>query len=149
MIKVYDWDKNILEIDDKYNNHYYLELRGNKNIVKGCSGVGKTYLCDRIRKLKNSVNENSKYDVSNIIVLNKDNKEKLREFKNQLIIIDNAELLLSESDIEQINVDDNNRYLIFARVPIGIEVSPNHQADFLTKHNTTYMEYRFHVKGWC
>ena len=48
-----------------------------------------------------------------------------------------------------INLDDNNRYLLFARVPIGIEVSPNHQADFLIDGNTTRMAYRFNVKGWC
>lgn len=149
MIKVYDWDKNRLEINDKYNNHYYLELRGNKNIVKGCSGVGKTYLCDRIEKIKESFNENQKYDASNIIILNKDNIDKLKDFKNQLIIIDKAELLLNESEIEYINLDDNNRYLIFARVPIGIEVSPNHQADFFIDGNTTRMVYRFNVKGWC
>ena len=41
MADAYNHETNILEIKDKYGNHYRLELKGNKNIVKGDSGTGK------------------------------------------------------------------------------------------------------------
>lgn len=149
MIDIYNWDTNILDIRDKYGNHYKLELRGNKNIVKGCSGSGKSFLCEMIDRIKDGANTNAKYNASNIILLNRDNIDKLPEYKNKFIIIDKAELLLNDNNIEFINTDDNNRYLIFSRTPLGIELSPNHHADLLTENGMTTMQYRFNVKGWC
>ena len=144
----YNWDTNILDFNDKYGNHYYLQLRGNKNIIKGSSGTGKTYLYKKLSKLKQKLNNISNYDIDNILLLNKDNLDKLGKTKNKLIIIDNADLLLNNNAIDIINMDDDNRYLIFTRVPLGIEISPNHQAEFVKEDNKTILKYRFNVKGW-
>ena len=149
MAQVYNWDTNILEVNDKYKNHYYLELRGNKNVIKGSSGTGKSYLYDRLANLKKSSGNVSEYTVDNIVLLNKDNIGDLKEYKGKLIIIDRAELLLTEEEIDIINADDDNRYLIFSRVLMGLELSPNHQADLITENGITKMKYRFNVKGWC
>lgn len=147
MIEAYNWKTNILEIKDKYNNHYKLELRGNKNIVKGESGTGKTYLAKLIESIKKRETL-SEYNVDNIIILNLFNIDQLRTFKDKLIIIDRADYILEKQDVIYINSDINNRYLIFSKVPLGIDLSPNHQADFVTNDTITIMEYRFNVKGW-
>lgn len=147
MVDAYNHETNILEINDKYGNHYRLELRGNKNIVKGNSGTGKTYLSDLIESIKKKEIQ-SEYNVDNIIILNALNINQLQTFKNKLIIIDRAEFLLDSQAVLYINSDRDNRYLIFSRVPLGVDLSPNHQADFDTQGNMTVMTYRFDVKGW-
>lgn len=147
-MNAYNYEQNLLEIKDKYNNNYRLELRGNKNLVKGNSGTGKTYLVDLIKSIKENKVQ-SEYNVDNIEILNNLNLCNLKTFKNKLILIDKAEFILDTQNILYINSDTNNRYLIFSRVPLGIELSPNHQADFITDNGVTTMNYRFNVKGWC
>lgn len=147
MVDAYNYETNILDINDKYGNHYRLELRGNKNIIKGNSGTGKTYLSDLIESIKKKEVQ-SEYNVDNIIILNALNIDQLKAFKNKLIIIDRAEFLLDSQAVLYINSDLDNRYLIFSRVPLGVDLSPNHQADFCTQGDTTVMLYRFEVKGW-
>ena len=149
MKNVYDWDKNILEIKDKYKNHYYLELRGGKNQIKGDSGTGKTHLFNLIEKVKKDIKKQSQYNADNILTINELNRDKIGKCQNKLILIDKAELLLTEKQIDYINGDTDNRYLIFSRVPIGIEISPNHQADLVTEDGVTKLRYRYNVKGWC
>jgi len=149
MDKVYSWDTNTLDYSDKYGNHYILELRGSKNVIKGCSGTGKTFLYESLKKLSQVNDEVSKYDLSNIALINKENKGKTSSYRNRLIIIDDADLVLDEVRIKKINEDTNNRYLFFCRVPIGLEVSPNHEADLVVDDNgITRIKYRFSVKGW-
>lgn len=149
MKKIYDWGTNTLEYSDKYGNHYILELRGTKNIIKGCSGTGKTFLYESLKKLASSLDNVSKYDLSNIALINKENTGKTSQYKNRLLIIDDADLILDESRVKKINEDVSNRYLFFCRVPIGLEVSPNHEADLVVDSDgITRMEYRFSIKGW-
>lgn len=147
MVDAYNHETNILEINDKYDNHYRLELKGNKNIIKGNSGTGKTYLSDLIESIKKKEIQ-SEYNVDNIIILNALNINQLQTFKDKLIIIDRAEFLLDSQAVLYINSDTDNRYLIFSRVPLGVDLSPNHEADFDTQGNMTVMAYRFDVKGW-
>lgn len=149
MKSIYNWKTNILDFEDKYKNHYYLKLRGDKNVIKGNSGTGKTYLYNKLEAIKKRLDSTSNYDAENIILLNKDNLITLDTLTKKLIIIDNADLLLTEKQVDFINMDDNNRYLIFTRVPIGLDISPNHQADLVQEGDKTIMQYRFSVKGWC
>ena len=149
MKAIYDWDNNTIDFKDKYKNHYHLKLRGNKNIIKGNSGTGKTYLYKKINSVKQRLENTSSYNADNLFMLNKDNIDKLGTLKNKLILIDNAELLLDERTVDIINMDDDNRYLIFARVPLGIDMSPNHQADLIQEGDKTVLKYRFNIKGWC
>ena len=146
---LYDWNTNTIDYRDKHGNHYFLQLRGNKNIIKGSSGTGKSYLYNKISKMKQRLDNTALYNVENIFVLNKDNMDKLSTLKDKFIIIDNAELLLDDITIDFIDKDDNNRYLIFARVPLDISISPNHQADLVTENGSTVLKYRFNIKGWC
>lgn len=149
MEKIYNWESNTLDYSDKYGNHYLLELKGSKNIIKGCSGTGKTFLYESLKKLSLAKDDVSKYDLSNIALVNAENKGKTSQYKNRLIIIDDADLILDSERVKKINEDTNNRYLFFSRVPIGLEVSPNHEADFIVDDDgVTRLKYRFSVKGW-
>ena len=82
--------------------------------------------------LKSYINDNNNasfkpYNADNIFIVSKDNKDKLSLQKGKLIIIDRAELILDEQMVEIINADrGDNRYLIFLRKPMGIELSPNY-----------------------
>lgn len=147
-MEVYNWDTNILDVSDKYNNHYRLQLKWDKTIVKGNSGTGKTHLFNIIKAIKESYNE-EEYNADNIVLLTKENKESLKIIKNKLVIIDVADLLLDDKDVEFINRDEDNRYIIYTRVPIGLALSPNHQADLVQNGNMTSLKYRFNVRGWC
>ena len=73
MKSIYNWKTNILDFEDKYKNHYYLKLRGDKNVIKGNSGTGKTYLYNKLEAIKKRLDSTSNYDAENIILLNKDN----------------------------------------------------------------------------
>lgn len=149
MEKIYNWESNVLDYSDKYGNHYLLELKGPKNIIKGCSGTGKTFLYESLKKLSLAKDDLSKYDLSNIALVNAENKGKTSQYKNRLIIIDDADLILDSERVKRINEDTNNRYLFFSRVPIGLEVSPNHEADLIVDDDgVTRLKYRFSVKGW-
>jgi IstB-like ATP binding protein. len=149
MLNAYDWDTNTLEIKDKYKNHFILQLRGNRNIIKGESGTGKSFLNNFLYNAKHNQNINKRYNTDNLFILNMDNKSELDRIKGKLIIIDRADLILTDDDVETINQDHDNRYLLFAREPLGIELSPNHQADLITDKGITFLKYRFNVKGWC
>lgn len=145
MVTAYDRESNTLEIKDKYKNHYRLQLRGNRTLIKGNSGTGKTFLCSLIEGIQKGLIQ-SEYDVSNIMVLNRLNISSLWKAKDKLIMIDRAEYLLSEEDVLKINSDTFNRYLIYSRVPLGIETSPNHQGDLFDDGGVTIIKYRFDVK---
>lgn len=146
-MNAYDYNSNILDIKDKYHNHYRLQLRGNRTLIKGSSGTGKTHIFNLIDSIKNN-NTQSDYNVDNIETINKSNIKQLKDFNNKLIIIDKAEDILDTDDILYINGDTSNRYLIFSRVALGIDLSPNHQGDFKTTNGITEIVYRFSVKGW-
>ena len=151
MKQCYDWDKNILEFEDVNENRYCLEFKGNKTIVHGESATGKTLICTM---LSNYIDDNNDielkpYDANNIIIASKDNKDKINKQKKKLIIIDRAEFLLDTELIENINRDrGTNRYLIFGRKPMGIELSPNHFATLCNKDGVIKLEYAYDEKGW-
>lgn len=153
MVDVYNWDRNILEFKGRLNNHFYLELRGNKNIVRGDSATGKTFLCDALSKLSGDTNSGRPYNMDNIIVINSHSNKPWnhvdKDIKPKLVLIDEAALFLSPEDIKLINADNHNRYLLFSREPMGIRVTPNHVADFVQEDGKTVMKYRYNVKGWC
>jgi len=147
-MQIYNWESNELSVEDKYGNRYNLIFRGNKTIVKGESGTGKTHLVNIIKDIKESYNEEY-YDTKNIFILTRENKTEILNIERKLIIIDSADLVLDDESIKFINRDTQNRYLIFTRVPMGFELSPNHKADFETVGKTTSIKYRFSVRGWC
>ena len=144
MKQCFDWETNTLDIETAAGIKFDLKLKGNKTIICGDSATGKTLLCSVIKSYQDSFNDPvlSKYDMSNIILITKQNKHELQSYKSKLMIIDRADLLLNDADVETINNDtDVNKYIIFSRKPLGIYLSPNYYGELITKGDTIGLEY--------
>lgn len=139
-MQVYDWKNNLINFIDCNGINFYIHLKGNKNIVTGKSGTGKTLMCVRLKELQ----------ADNVYVAGADNISKIAEVKDKLIVIDRADIILDKTTVKAINNDSSNRYLIFARKPLGIEVTPNHFAEFQFEKDKRQVtiNYFFDVKGW-
>ncbi|GFI11126.1 hypothetical protein IMSAGC007_03599 [Lachnospiraceae bacterium] len=151
MMQCFNWDTNTLNIKTNTNKTFNFILKGNKTVVCGYSATGKSLLCNIIRRYQNSSNVQTlkKYNLDNIFILDRSNKEKLAEQNHKLIIIDRADLILEKADIDIINSDtDINKYLIFSRKPLGIYLSPNYFANLEVEDNTVRLRYLFNVRGW-
>lgn len=150
MEQCYSWENNILNFTDVNDNKYCLKFKGNKTIVCGNSATGKTLICNMLRNYIDDNNVGIKpYNVDNIFLLSRDNKDKVYEQKDKLIIIDRAEIFIDSELVNFINADrGTNRYLIFLRKPIGIELSPNYFATLIRVDNRLELAYQFDVKGW-
>jgi len=140
-MQVYDWENNLIDFTDCNGVNFYVQIRGNKNIVAGKAGTGKTLMCTRLKELR----------ADNIYVAEADNISKIAEVKDKLIVIDRADIILDKRTVKIINNDRCNRYLIFARKPLGIEVTPNFFAEFQFDYDKRQVtiNYLFDVKGWC
>lgn len=153
MIQCYDWEKNLLKFCDRQGNQFELQMRGRKTIVKGNSGTGKTLIVKRLTDIIENEDVNglkvSEYSADNIVILDRRNISMLQFIKGKLIIIDRADLILTdEKVIEFINADFDNRYLIFARHPMGLRITPNYVGDLYREGKTIRLKYKFDVVGW-
>ena len=150
MQECYDWNTNTLDFTDVNGNKYYFELKGTKTIVGGETATGKTLVCNKLMDIIQDDNIGMKpYAANNIFVFTQQNREKLFEQNHKLILIDRAEMVLSEVEIEFINADtSSNRYIIFARAPLGIDLSPNYFAEIENDSGTTKIKYLFDERGW-
>ena len=91
-----------------------IKLRGRINVVRGAAATGKTYMCNLIR------NVNPHPDVV-VFERGVDSVRDLTSLSDKLIIIDRADMLSGEV-VEHISHD--NTYLIMARVPLGLGITP-------------------------
>ena len=150
MKQCFDWNHNILHIVDLNDNIFYLNLKGLKTIVTGKSATGKSLLCSVIREIQKDKNiAGKKYDASNIFLIDEDNLHNIDDKKDKLIIIDRADIILDSEAIHMINNDwGYNKYLIFSRKPLGIDLSPNYFAVLEEKDKAFSLNYLFDVKGW-
>lgn len=147
-MKCYNWKENRLTLDDIYGNKFDFKLKGAKTIVSGKSASGKSFIYNLIKKMKDGDSRDSKYDTSNIILINKNNVNDMRQYKDRLIIIDRAEIILNKNIVKFINEDLNNRYLIFCRKHIGLLLSPNYYGQMVNDNGTFRIMYDFNVRGW-
>lgn len=152
MVRCFDWNTNTLNIETNTGIKFNLVLKGYKTIVCGNSATGKTLLCNVINGyMQDSLNDPvlRKYNTDNIFILNAQNKQELKTIRYKLIIVDRADLILDDTDIEIINSDtDINKYLIFSRKPLGIYISPNYFGELKDKGDGIEIEYLFNVGGW-
>lgn len=118
--------------------------------MTGKSATGKSLLCSVIREIQKDKNiAGKKYDASNIFLIDEDNLHNIDDKKDKLIIIDRADIILDSEAIHMINNDwGYNKYLIFSRKPLGIDLSPNYFAVLEEKDKAFSLNYLFDVKGW-
>lgn len=151
MRKCFDWDKNILNISDTNGNSFNLKFKDLKTIVTGASASGKSLLCSIIHDNMMDLNDedNKVYDTSNIVLLDKTNMHYISSMKDKLIVIDRTDLTLDKEAVEMINMDwGTNKYLIFSRKPLGIDLSPNYYAELEKSGNEIRLTYLFNEEGW-
>lgn len=108
---------------DTGNVKFVLNLKDRMVLVDGLSGVGKTLLYKAImqdaltnRKDIICLNRN---DIKGGETTNIDNI--IKSAKNKLIVIDNAEVILSLDMRYNISVDKNNQYIIFTHNTDGFK----------------------------
>jgi len=149
MKQIYDWEKNRLNFVSPEGYSFDLKFNGNKTIVNGASASGKTMLCDKVRNIINDLNGFKVYGADNIFLVDLNNIDKIQKQTDKLVIIDRAGLILNDYIVKLINNDRRNRYLLFLRKPMGIEITPNHFAEMFFEENTLKLKYLFNVWGWC
>ncbi len=104
------------------------EFTNNITILTGASGTGKTAVFSFI---KECMAVNPDILCLNYLDYQKNIKEILRAEKGKLIVIDNADILLSDEVRKYISLDDKNQYLIIGRNPKNL---------FATKENLFELE---------
>lgn len=117
-----------------------IQLRGRLNVVGGAATTGKTYMCTLIRTGNHH---------SDVVVFERgvNSVRDLTSLSDKLIIIDRADLLSAEV-VEHISQDLDNTYLIMARVPLGLGITPNYIGEFVRDNRLITMRYNFSVPGW-
>ncbi len=149
MKQCYNWENNILDFIDINSNRYLLSFKGNKTVVQGKSGTGKTLICTMLTNIIDDDNVILRpYSADNIFIASKKDVDKVFEQSKKLIIIDRAEFILNQQLVTFINQDRINRYLIFSRKPIGLAVSPNYFATLYNNNGCLQLNYEFDEVGW-
>lgn len=151
---VFDYQTNTLLLETN-KVIFDIKMRGNKNIVGENSGTGKTLLWNSIKNRK-ELEERKATDISvaNITLFNRNSDldkmiNTIQNVKENLIIIDHADLLLREKQniISQIICDMSNKYLIFSR-NINFKISPNYYGYFKRDDKRITLEYKWNMEGW-
>lgn len=92
--------------------HITVDVYENITMVLGNTGVGKSYFVDTLSKLADGGY------LKDVVTFNYKNKSKInliKKLRGKIIIIDNADILLSDSLRKYIYLDKNNYYLIVGR----------------------------------
>lgn len=151
-MKCYDWETNKLYIETISGVKFDIQMRGYKTIVGGNSATGKTFLCSTIadyKKAEDSGVNISSFDVSDIVLLTRENKGLIGKTERKLFIIDRADMFITDEDVNRMNKDINtNRYLIFARKPMALYITPNYYGEFVATDDNISLKYLFNVRGW-
>lgn len=117
---------------------YDLRLNGRILTVGGDSASGKTLLLDRLRKLKTlpeySFIQDFDYTTHNF-------SKRLSECHKNLVVIDNADIIVGKQDIVFINHSTDNQFLLFSRSLEGLDTTLLHRKVLVYKNRT------FSLKG--
>lgn len=148
----YDFGSRVLSFDFQ-GKSVNLELHGNKVVVKGESGIGKTYLYNAIQLLKQNEMVNHvclSKSFSNVFCYNRSTDSllsHLRQHSQSLIIVDNGELVITDEVSEYVDNDYQNHYLIFGRGLCNLRLTPNNFAELCESDNCFSLFYKFNVVG--
>lgn len=105
----------------------HLEFKDRITIVGGDSATGKTYTFNALKDMS------SISDVPYIFIDYSSRnmfRAGIKDVKGCMIVIDNADILLTREDKENIINDTNNQYLIFSRSCVGYRLPIERMAEF-------------------
>ena len=92
-------------------------LDNNITFIQGDSGVGKSAVFSFLKELSA---EDKKIKCFNYLDKNKKFNSSIKQSKNKVFIIDNADLLLDDALRRHISADAENQYIIIGRNPSGL-----------------------------
>jgi len=117
--------------------------------VNGNSATGKTFFTT---VLNTTIYANFVNAYKNIVIIRYDTPkfiDIIKSCKGNLIVIDNADVLLNNEIVEYINKDLENQYLIFTRCCFfNFCVSPDYVATIVMQDKTFKLNYKYNVPGW-
>ena len=89
-------------------------------LVGGDSGTGKTVLYDMLEDLKQTEEYNA---IKLFNYKSEDVLERLKQCRNNFVVIDNADILMDDEVRRFINFEFSNQYMLFLRNCDGLNVS--------------------------
>ncbi len=92
----------------------------NITFIIGDSGTGKTAVFSFIKELST---EDKRIKCFNYLDIKKNYKNSIKKSKDNLFVIDNADILLNDKMREYIAKDTNNQYIIIGRNPTGLMIT--------------------------
>lgn len=119
---------------------YNLEFAPRITLISGNSGTGKTVLFKYFKAIEDGNNN------SNIMALNTSKVKSLKKSgvdianliintKNKLVVIDNADLILTEPVTKAILFNQDNQYILFGRTCNGLCLDENEIAELEINDN--------------
>lgn len=128
-----------------YGRQFDIELNYRVTLVRGNSGVGKTVLYDMLKTASAAGrNEIQCYNLETQRISKKTFKQWKAGMKNKLIVVDNADVVLTADARNSIDMDrDNNVYLIFGRNNAGMYIREDGFAYMIDTGKRVYFEYTF------
>lgn len=101
---------------------YFLEFSSRITLVRGDSATGKTYLYQNLEDVKLL----PQYHNIKLLNYKSDNfHDELVKCRNKFIVIDNADILLTDKDKQFINFEKSNQYMLFMRNCDGLNLTPD------------------------
>ena len=99
---------------------YDLVFEDRITLVGGDSGTGKTVLYEMLEDLR----QTEEFKAIKLFNYKSDNvAEKLKQCKNNFIVIDNADIMMDDEVRKFINFEFSNQYMLFLRNCDGLNVS--------------------------
>lgn len=132
-------------VKKEYNTSYLditvnLVLDYNICFVIGDSGEGKSFLWQILSDDSALVGYLQTYNYRDI---NKEIDKQIMEAKGKLIVIDNADILLSSKLRQHIAFDTNNQYILFGRNPESLFLTKENFKEIRFNDRTIYLENAF------
>lgn len=106
--------------------------------IYGNSGDRKSYLFSVLKPVLEVDDRHKFIDYSN-----RDHIRQLNQLREKIIWIDNADVILSESDRIHISNDVNNYYLINCRDTTGLPVNVYRSAKIIKENNSIYLDFPY------
>lgn len=144
----YDYKNNNLVYRRPNGQLVDLQLRKHIILVRGLSGSGKSMIVDDLIEMKKLDSSVSGYNLSNVNILSDVTDLGIKKMDNSLIMIDRADMILTDEACEWIRFDTKNQYIIFARGSYNLGVSPNYIGELVFTNNIFQIMYKFSERGW-
>ena len=130
-----------------FGKEVYLHFRDRITVVRGDSGTGKSLIFQILRPLKVSEQyrniECLNYESMSLLETQDEVLKQLEKYKNKLVVIDNAELLLNKSSRTFIANDEDNQYVIIGRNIEGLGVMKKGFCRVVDEGKTIELQYEY------